>query len=55
MRQVRTLGLGIRSIKGGKIGDSNMKKLEEDFAKTVSFGKSDSTKSPDEIKKKFSI
>jgi RNA polymerase primary sigma factor len=30
MRQVRTLGLGIRSIKGGKVGDSNMKKLEEE-------------------------
>lgn len=54
MRQSRHLGLGIRGhLKGGKV--SNMKKLEKDFAKSVSFGKAEPTKSPEEIKKKFSI
>ena len=52
MRHARYLS--IRRPKGGTL--SNITKLEKDFAKTVSFGKTDATKlSPDQIKKKFSI
>jgi hypothetical protein len=54
MRQVRHLGLGIRApIRGGKV--SNMRTLEQDFAKSISFGKAAPVASPEAIKKKFSI
>lgn len=55
MRQPRCMGhvrVG-RRIKGGKI--SNMKKLEEDFAKSITFGKTEPKKTSEAIKKKFSI
>jgi len=42
------------TVKGGRL--SNVTKLSEDFAKQVTFGKSEpSSLSPDKIKKKFSI
>lgn len=57
MRESRTFGirkLKSRALQGGAL--SNIKKLEEDFAKSVSFGKTvPSLASADSIRKKFSI
>lgn len=57
MRSARTIGrrsLGIRNIKGGRLG-SNLTKLAQDFASSVAFGKSEPTMGSAAIKKKFSI
>lgn len=56
MRHARHLGIGIRSpMKGGNIGKSNLAKLEQDFAKSISFGKAEPKMGAEAIKKKFSI
>lgn len=51
MRQSRIIGI---RIKGGKIA-TNMKQLEQDFAKSITFGKAPPTATAEQIKKKFSI
>lgn len=55
MRHARTIG--IRRLHGGKLSkDSNLKQLEQDFAKSISFGKAEPpTESSEKIRKKFSI
>jgi hypothetical protein len=56
MRHARTIG--IRRLHGGKLSkDSNLKQLEQDFAKSISFGKAEPppSESSEKIRKKFSI
>lgn len=54
MRQFRTIGIRKpKSMKGGAL--SNINKLEEDFAKSINFGKATPTEGSEAIKKKFSI
>lgn len=54
MRHARVIGIR-RPLRGGQLKGSNIKKLEEDFARQISFGKAPPPTNAEAIKKKFSI
>jgi hypothetical protein len=55
MRTSRVIGIR-RPLRGGQLKPAtNIKKLEEDFARQISFGKAPPSSDPEQIRKKFSI
>lgn len=56
MRTSRIIGIR-KPLRGGQLKSqhSNIKKLEEDFARQISFGKASPPADAEKIRKKFSI
>lgn len=56
MKHARVIGIR-NPLRGGQLKGthSNIKKLEQDFARQISFGKAQTPTDPEKIRKKFSI